>query len=313
MSAVLEKYRLPKGKIWFSTTEDGKQIRLALWKTNFKKNKGTVFFLNGHREFIEKYTESFDCILRLGFNLITLDWRGWGLSQRPFRNNPKIQHISDTREYQYDLNEIIKAAEKKKLPRPWTMLAHSMGCLIGLRKLSEEPHLFDNYIFLSPLWGNFRSIPHKIQNFLIKSQSIIRFIGLTKITSENSKNYRPYPLTINFNDNTLTSDYDQFMRLRNLLVENPEIHSGTPTLGYLIAVLKEIKTLKNIVLPKKSITVFIAENEQITDNTAVKEFVANNPFIKLIEISNAKHELLIENKAIRQRTFKEIELVLEKS
>ena len=71
------------------------------------------------------------------------------------------------------------------------MLAHSMGCLIGLRKLSEEPHLFDNYVFLSPLWGNIRFIPHIIQNVLIKSQSIIRFIGLTKITSENSKNYKP--------------------------------------------------------------------------------------------------------------------------
>ena len=313
MTAVLEKYRLEKGNIWFTTTEDGKKIRLALWKTNLKKNKGTIFFLNGHREFIEKYTESFGYFSSLGFNLITLDWRGWGLSERPFPKYPKIQHISHTREYQYDLNEIIKVAEKENLPRPWTMLAHSMGCLIGLRKLSEDPDLFDDYVFLAPLWGNIRSIPHIIQNVLIKSQSIIRLIGLMKITSQNSKNYKPYALTVNFNDNTLTTDYDQFMRLRNLLVENPEVHGGTPTLGYLIAVLKEIKALKNIVLPKKAITVFIAENEKITDNKAVKEFVANNPSIKLIEISNAKHEILIENKTIRQRILKEIELALEKS
>ena len=94
--------------------------------------------------------------------------------------------------------------------------------------------------------------------------------------------------------------------------ENPKIHSGIPTLGYLIAILEEIRTLKNILLPKKPITVLIAENEQITNNDAVKEFVENNPFISLIEIENSKHEMLIEKDNIRKKVLHEIVYAFDK-
>ena len=115
-----------------------------------------------------------------------------------------------------------------------------------------------------------------------------------------------------FEENTLTSDYEQFTRLKNILRENPEIHSGVPTLGYLIAILEEIKSLKNILLSNKPITVFIAEREQVTDNDAVERFVLNNPFIKLIKIQNSKHEMLIEKKNVRKKILNEIEYAFNK-
>ena len=61
-----------------------------------------------------------------------------------------------------------------------------------------------------------------------------------------------------------------------------------------------------MLLPKKPITVLIAENEQITNNDAVKTFVGNNPFISLIEIENSKHEMLIEKDTIRKKVLQEI-------
>ena len=47
--------------------------------------------------------------------MITLDWRGWGLSDRPFPSRPKVQHISSAAEYQLDLNVAIGLATEKKL------------------------------------------------------------------------------------------------------------------------------------------------------------------------------------------------------
>ncbi len=313
MEETLKKYRLEKGKILFKPAEDGRKIRLYILKTSSKKKVGTIFFLNGHREFIEKYSESFGHFSWQGFNVITLDWRGWGLSDRPFPKKPKIQHITHASEYQYDLNMILQMAKKENLSRPWHMLAHSMGCLIGLRKLSGEPSTFDNYVFLAPLWGSIGFIPQLIQSTLIKCKPIIRSFALTKITSGNSKNYKPYALTVSFEENTLTSDREQFTRLKKILKENPKIHSGIPTLGYLIAILEEIKILKNMVAPKKPITVLLAGKEKITNNNAVEKFVAKNPSIKLVKIENSRHEMLIEEKKIRKRVLQEIEIAFTKN
>ena len=312
MDQTLRKYGLENDKISFEATEDGRKIRLCISRAKTKKKLGTIFFLNGHREFIEKYSESFGCFSSQGFNVITLDWRGWGLSDRPFPKKPKIQHINHANEYQYDLNMVLQMAKKERLSRPWHMLAHSMGCLIGLRKLSRSPDSFDNYVFLAPLWGNVRFIPRIVQSFLIKFKPVLKYLGLTRITSSNSKNYQPYALKVSFEKNTLTSDHRQFSRLKNLLRENPKLHSGVPTLSYLIAILEEVKSLKKIELANKPITVFIAEKEQITDNDAVKKFVSNNPFIKLIKVQDSKHEMLIEKEKVRKKILEEIEYAFNK-
>ena len=102
MKVILEKYILENGQIIFKRSEDGRRLRIALWKAKKQNALGTVFFLNGHREFIEKYSETFEFLVEKGFNVITLDWRGWGLSDRPFPSRPKVQHISSTAEYQLD-------------------------------------------------------------------------------------------------------------------------------------------------------------------------------------------------------------------
>jgi lysophospholipase len=308
MADNLKRYRFGNGSVFFKTTKDGKKIRLGLWVKKAAGNKGTIFFLNGHREFIEKYSESISFFYEKGFNIVTLDWRGWGLSERPFPNKPKIQHINDMKEYQYDLDLAFGLATENKLPKPWFMLAHSMGCLIGLRRLIINPNSFEHYAFMSPLWGNIGFLPKWLQYLLIKSKYLISSLGVSKLISSKSENYRPYPLTITFDKNTLTTDYEQFNRLRTLLSENPELHSGTPTLGFLIAILTEINALNNLSVPNRNITVFISENEQITDNLAVKNFVAKYPSIQLISIRDAKHEILIEQNKIKRKALEKIEL-----
>ena len=110
MKINLEKYTLENGQIIFKRSEDGRRLRIALWKAKKQNAHGTVFFLNGHREFIEKYSETFEFLVEKGFNVITLDWRGWGLSDRPFPSRPKVQHISSTSEYQLDLDVVIGLA-----------------------------------------------------------------------------------------------------------------------------------------------------------------------------------------------------------
>ena len=299
MKTNLSKHMLKNGQIIFKKAEDGRKLRMAIWKANTKSALGTVFFLNGHREFIEKYSDTFEFFVKKGFNVSSLDWRGWGLSDRPFPSRPKIQHISSAEEYQLDLDAIISLAKRKKLTTPWYLVAHSLGCLIGLRRLTSEPQCFDKYIFLSPLWGNFPFIARPIQRLVIIFEKALRLLGLTMLTQQSPEKYRPYSLTIDFKKNTLTSDRKQFIRLQSILKENPELHSGTPTLGYVIAILKEIDALNLAKIPNRKILVVLAGQEQITDNVSVMQLINRYAFMHLKTIKKAQHEILIEKEEIR--------------
>ena len=303
MGENLKKYLLGNGQTIFRETLDGRRIRIAVWKTKKNENKGTVFFLSGHREFIEKYSETFSLFLQFGLNVATLDWRGWGLSERAFPLKPKIQHISSAAEYQLDLDTVIGFAKNEKLIEPWYLVAHSLGCLIGLRRLLLEPKCFHKYIFMSPLWGNVRFLPKTIQRLLLRYEKQLKFLQLTRITNQNPKKYKPYSLTVDFKDNTLTSDQTQFKRLQTILKENTDLHSGTPTLGYLIAILKEIDELNKCQLPNRKILVLLAEKEQITDNHAVKNLTKNYEFIEVKTIEKAQHEILIEKEKIKGKAI----------
>ena len=294
---------LENGQIIFKKAEDGRKLRIAIWKANTKRALGTVFFLNGHREFIEKYSGTFEFFIKKGFNVSTLDWRGWGLSDRPFPSRPKIQHISSAEEYQLDLDTLIRLAKKKKLTTPWYLVAHSLGCLIGLRRLTSEPQSFDKYIFLSPLWGNFPYIARPIQRLVIKFEKALRLLGLLMLTQQHPEKYKPYSLTVDFRKNTLTSDKKQFKRLQTILENNLNLHSGVPTLGYLIAILKEIDSLNRVDFPNRNILVLLSEQERITDNKAVLRLIRRYDFINVVKIKKAQHEILIEKETIRKEAM----------
>ena len=72
MKNKLKKHMLENGQTTFKKSKDGKNLRIVFWKAKKVKAYGTVFFLNGHREFIEKYSETFQFFLKKGFNVITL-------------------------------------------------------------------------------------------------------------------------------------------------------------------------------------------------------------------------------------------------
>ena len=64
MKNKLKKHMLENGQTTFKRSKDGKNLRIVFWKAKKVKAYGTVFFLNGHREFIEKYSETFQFFLK---------------------------------------------------------------------------------------------------------------------------------------------------------------------------------------------------------------------------------------------------------
>ena len=85
--------------------------------------------------------------------------------------------------------------------------------------------------------------------------------------------------------------------------ENHKLHSGTPTIGYVIAILKEIEALNLAKIPNRKILVLLAGKEQITDNVSVMQSIHRYAFINTATINKAQHEILIEKEEIRQEAL----------
>ena len=114
--------------------------------------RATVVVLPGRGEFIEKYAETTGDLLARGFATAHVEWRGQGLSDRllPLRDPG---HINDYREYLEDLRAALDRCKELELPRPFVMLAHSMGGQIGLRFLHDAPGAFAAAVMTAPMWG----------------------------------------------------------------------------------------------------------------------------------------------------------------
>ena len=70
------------------SAKDGTRLRVARF-TPASARRGTAVFLNGRKEFIEKYFEAIGDLLARGFAVATMDWRGQGLSDRALPNRHK--------------------------------------------------------------------------------------------------------------------------------------------------------------------------------------------------------------------------------
>ncbi|MEL6587669.1 MAG: alpha/beta fold hydrolase, partial [Pseudomonadota bacterium] len=91
----------------------------------------------GRTEYVEKYSDAAAHLAAAGYASAAIDWRGQGLTTRP-RHNKRIGHVEDFHDYQKDVQAMLAVCEAEELPRPYMLLGHSMGGLIGLRAVMDR-------------------------------------------------------------------------------------------------------------------------------------------------------------------------------
>ena len=128
---------------------DGIKLRVARW-TPEGPNRGTVAVFGGRTEFIEKYFETIADLIKRGFVVVAIDWRGQGGSARQLKN-PRKGHIDDFSLYERDLNALAKEMLEPHCPRPWFGLCHSMGGAILLRVAEAGRCPFERLVLSSPM------------------------------------------------------------------------------------------------------------------------------------------------------------------
>ena len=289
----------------YKATNDGIRVRTSFWAAN--NPVGTVFVFPGRADYIEKYAGLANFCLSNNLNVIAIDWRGQGLSER-LLDDKNIGHIEDFKNYQNDVEVIIKKAEDANLVKPWIIFAHSMGGLIGLRTLHDNP-VFEKVVFTSPMWGI--QMPPILKSGASIIMSLISLIGKMETYAPTTS---PETRILNeeYEFNKLTSDIRNFKLLRQQLIQHPDLQIGGPSSAWVSAALDEIEFQIGNEPPITPALCFLGEKEEIIDNLAVREFCKNWDSCDLISIPDAKHDLLMEKKMILHSLFEKLEKFIKK-
>jgi len=283
-----------KYKFLYTTTSDKKKIRFCFWP---KTKKGIIIFLNGRNEYIEKYHDTYLSFQKRDYAVVSLDWRGQGLSQKE-RNIINFGHVNDFLDYQKDLESVLNHEEIKKITGKRILVCHSTGCLIGLRFLHSNNLQIDKAIFLAPLWGG--TIYQKV---IARVCIFLNNIGLKKVSLNFNK--KPYILNTDVKRNCLTSNPINFQKLQEQIIKNPELNIGPPTISWIAGAASEIKKLSfkmNLIKPH---LIFFGENDIIISRKDIERKIKNKNNIYVIK--NAKHELLIEKEEIVEYLWTKID------
>jgi lysophospholipase len=280
------------GAAHWTETSDGKRIRVGHWP--LAGAKGTVLLFPGRTEYIEKYGLCAADLAARGLATMAIDWRGQGLADRML-DDPRIGHVEAFQDYQKDVAAMLRAARELGLPRPYFLLAHSMGGAIGLRSVMEGLPV-QAAAFTGPMWGIYMA-PH------------LRLVGktLARVMPRIGRGHdlppgtriEPYPLIQPFDDNMLTSDPQMYDMMRDQFTAHPELQLGGPSYIWLREALSETAHLVGRSAPSLPCVTWLGSNERIVDVPHIHDRMQRWKGGRLEIVEGGEHEVLMETERLR--------------
>ena len=281
-------------------TPDGKRIRVGHWP--LEGAKGTVLIFPGRTEYIEKYGLVAGELAQRGLASVAIDWRGQGLAER-LLDNPLTGHVEAFPDYQKDVAALLRAVRELGLPKPFYLLAHSMGGCIGLRAVMEGLPV-QAAAFTGPMWGIYMA-PHLRFAATILS-NLMPLIGRGHHLPPGTKP-DPYVISEPFEDNMLTTDRQMFDMMRDQLAAHPELALGGPSYLWLREALSETRHLASRPAPNLPAVSWLGSNERIVDVPHVHKRMEGWKGGRLELVDGGEHEVLMETEALRNPIFDGLE------
>jgi lysophospholipase len=271
------------------------RIRVAWWKT---EGKGTVLLLPGRTECVEKYGRAAGDLVARGFSVITIDWRGQGLADRPLADR-MIGHVADFSEYQQDLDAMLAEATRAGLPQPWFLMAHSMGGCIGLRALMRGVPV-KAAVFSAPMWGI--AMAAWLRPVASVVGALARPLGIAHRYAPTTGG-QAYLASQPFEGNVLTTDREMWDYMRRQIVEVPALGLGGPSIAWLKAALTECAALARMSAPQIPTICGLGTAEKVVDVPPIHLRMAGWGKGQLDLYPGAEHEIMMEGPAARGRFF----------
>ncbi len=278
-------------------TRDKLSLRAARW-TSGPASRGTVAILPGRAEFIEKYFETVGELLDRGFDVVVLDWRGQGLSDRLLRNRRK-GHVRHFRDYDQDLDALRAEILEPACRKPWFALGHSMGAAILLAQARAGRSPFERMILTAPMIDLKGLRFPRASRWFAGALSLLGF-GAAFIPGGGG---RPY-MSAGFQGNVLTSDPARHVRSATILDFAPDLAIGDPTIGWVNAAFRLMRRFEDAEFPRRVLIptlILAAGGDRVVDTAATEDFAGRLKAGRFFTLPDARHEILMERDMFRER------------
>lgn len=294
-------------EVWWLAAPDKKRLRAALWRA--EAARGHVVLLSGRTEFLEKMAVPAAAFRARGFDVVSLDWRGQGLSDRLVA--PRLKgHIGDYRDFQTDLDALLADPRVAALTGPRVLAAHSMGGAVATAALArpEVAGTLSCAILSAPMLGIRMTLFERVVAWL--ATKIGMALGLGHCWPPIGDVDTPYVLAEKKPDeNVLTGDETMWAWLVATARNHSDLSIATPTLSWLDASSREVRRLSDLGAAPCPVLVLLGSAEKVVDPKAVRAG-ARRLGANLVPITGARHEIFIEKPGLRDEAWTAIDAFL---
>lgn len=263
-------------------------------------SKGSLLFLGGRGDFLEKYLESFGRWTGNGWNVAGFDWRGQGGSGRT--HPAGLCHADDFSVFLGDLTTCC-GHWQSETPGPHIAIGHSMGGHILLRAAAEGRVQLDGIVLLSPMIG--------VRAGVLRGRALNGLASLGRMPLLRGRPIwsgpsSPVP-------GRITSCPERHADKLWWKAQRPELGRGGPTWGWLAAAARSMTTLERslrnrpLALPG---LILSAANDPIVDVGTIRRVHKHLPEFDHGVIERAGHELLREADGPRRECWQRIDAFL---
>lgn len=235
---VARRRSLPDGAAFETRVmADGWGLRSVVWQAR-SGGPGSILFLSGRADFIEKYAETFHDLVDAGWGVASFDWRGQGLSGRV--GDTAMKGASPGFDVWLADLDAMCGWFREKLPAPWFAVGHSLGGHLLLRHLAGENNEFARAVLLAPMLGvSARPLGARL------ARRISEWMGRTGRSGNYVWRGGPYePGTArSMRQVLLTGDPERYLDEGWWIERNPALALGSVTWGWLAAAFASLDAL----------------------------------------------------------------------
>lgn len=293
---------IPEGaRAGYFTTSDRVKLRYAIWPKTAGAAKGTVCVVHGRTEFIEKYFETVADFQKRGFAVATFDWRGQGGSDRLIHNRT-LGYVKKFEDYWVDLQSFHAEILLPDCPAPHYLVGHSMGGLVSLIAGLRDRMMFDRIFLSSPMVGIDRQ-PLSMAGMAGLTEAL-SLIGLGQVGAGRAS--EAVPTEKGFAGNAVTSDFHRYMRMVGVLAERPDLIVGLPTIRWAASAFRAMAQAAMDDFPgaiRIPVLMLAAARDEVVSTAATEHLGLRMRTGRHVIVANARHELFMENDAIRGQVF----------
>lgn len=273
---------------------------------------------SGRIETAIKYSEFLYELVQAGYSVFILDHRGQGRSGRLLPDS-QPGYVTSFYHYQQDLAQFLQQVVQPTGHQKHLLLAHSMGCAIsaGLLTAKQWPqwqHFFQAAVFCSPMFGiHSGPVPTRVAEGLA-----LAYCRKLRATPAASAGYFPGQqayIDKPFTGNDLTSSPARYQALRDCYQREPQLQLGGVTCQWLVQAILAMRQLRRDVTNCQTpILLLQGSADKVVANTAQQQWFDSLPATlpkALCRLNGGRHELLMEQDAIRLQTFAAINQFLQ--